>query len=107
MARIPPLLYGTAWKGDTTTALVMQAFAAGFRGIDTAGQRKHYREDLVGAAIAKADSELDLPREKLWIQTKYVVELRRIKGCGRRTDFKPHLVFSPTRTDSRPSADKI
>ena len=29
------MLYGTAWKKDETTELVMQAFEAGFRGVDT------------------------------------------------------------------------
>ena len=29
------MLYGTAWKKDQTTELVLQAFEAGFRGIDT------------------------------------------------------------------------
>ena len=29
------MLYGTAWKEDRTTQLVLQAFAAGFRGVDT------------------------------------------------------------------------
>ena len=29
------MLYGTAWKEDQTTKLVLQAFEAGFRGVDT------------------------------------------------------------------------
>lgn len=42
--RLPPaMLYGTAWKKDTTAGLVHTALKAGFRGIDTACQPKHYR----------------------------------------------------------------
>jgi diketogulonate reductase-like aldo/keto reductase len=70
LSKIPPLLYGTAWKGEATTSLVLQAFASGFRGIDTAAQRKHYREDLVGVAVEQAESELGIARELLWLQTK-------------------------------------
>lgn len=36
----PPMLYGTAWKGHRTAALVEQAIRAGFRGVDTACQPK-------------------------------------------------------------------
>lgn len=68
--KIPPLLYGTAWKGEATSALVLEALAAGFRGVDVAGQRKHYREDLVGAAILQADADLGISRDKIWVQTK-------------------------------------
>jgi diketogulonate reductase-like aldo/keto reductase len=63
----PYLLYGTAWKKDATSALVLSALQSGFRGIDTANQPKHYREDLVGAAI-KASG---IPRSELYIQTKF------------------------------------
>lgn len=42
--RLPPaILYGTAWKKDTTPGLVYTALKAGFRRIDTACQPKHYR----------------------------------------------------------------
>jgi hypothetical protein len=40
----PPFLYGTAWKEDQTERLTSQAIAAGFWGIDTANQRRHYVE---------------------------------------------------------------
>ena len=61
------LLYGTAWKEDETKRLVMLALAAGFRGIDTANQRKHYHEAQVGQAIAASG----LKREELFVQTKF------------------------------------
>jgi len=39
---VPRFLYGTAWKEDATQALVELALALGFRGIDTANQRKQH-----------------------------------------------------------------
>ena len=44
--------YGTAWKEDRTQDLTELALARGFRGIDTANQRRHYDEAAVGRAIA-------------------------------------------------------
>lgn len=65
------MLYGTAWKKSQTSALVTQAIAAGFRGIDTAAQPKHYQEDLVGQSIRSTISSNIVNREDLYIQTKY------------------------------------
>ncbi|KAK3715114.1 hypothetical protein LTR37_007324 [Vermiconidia calcicola] len=70
-ARIPSLIYGTAWKKDQTRALVKQALLTGFRGVDTAAQPKHYQEDLVGQGIRDAIAEGGLRREDLYIQTKF------------------------------------
>ena len=47
---VPPFLYGTAWKEAATQELTELAIAHGFRGIDTANQRKHYDEAAVGRA---------------------------------------------------------
>ena len=63
----PPFLYGTAWKEDATAGLVQEALAAGFRGIDTANQRKHYHEAGVGEGIRASG----LPRAELFLQTKF------------------------------------
>ena len=63
----PHFLYGTAWKEDETERLVRLALDAGFRGIDTANQRKHYFEAGVGAAVAASG----IPREELFLQTKF------------------------------------
>lgn len=41
--QMPRLIYGTAWKKEATTELVIKAVLNGFRGIDTACQPKHYR----------------------------------------------------------------
>jgi diketogulonate reductase-like aldo/keto reductase len=67
---LPPFLYGTAWKEERTEGLVTEALAAGFRGIDTANQRKHYFEAGVGAALKKA-FEGPLSRDDLFLQTKF------------------------------------
>lgn len=64
---VPWILYGTAWKEERTTELTLAALAAGFRGIDTANQRKHYVEADVGRALAGAA----VPRQQLFVQTKY------------------------------------
>lgn len=66
----PALLYGTAWKEDATERLVTLALAAGFRGIDTANQRRHYHEAGVGAALRKAFAA-GLDRDELFLQTKF------------------------------------
>jgi diketogulonate reductase-like aldo/keto reductase len=56
---------------DSTTDCVLRALKAGFRGVDTACQPKHYREDLVGEAIAMAISQDIVKRSDLFIQTKF------------------------------------
>ena len=55
--RAPRFLYGTAWKEDETRRLTELALRAGFRGIDTANQRRHYHEAAVGQAVAAAIGE--------------------------------------------------
>ncbi len=68
---VPRQLYGTAWKEDATEALVTLALAQGFRGFDTANQRKHYYEAGTGAALAKAIKAGRVRRRDLFIQTKF------------------------------------
>ncbi|EED81558.1 predicted protein [Postia placenta Mad-698-R] len=65
------IIYGTAWKQETTTALVVSAVLQGFRAIDTACQPKHYREELVGEALRILREEHGIQRQDLFIQTKY------------------------------------
>ncbi|EKM54705.1 uncharacterized protein PHACADRAFT_163102 [Phanerochaete carnosa HHB-10118-sp] len=65
------LIYGTAWKKERTTGLVISAVLSGFRAIDTAGQPKHYREDLVGEALSTLQTEHGIKREDLFLQTKF------------------------------------
>lgn len=68
--KIPTMLYGTAWKKARTDDYVAQALQAGFRGIDTACQPKHYDERLVGVGI-KRMQEQGVEREALYLQTKF------------------------------------
>ncbi|KAH1370456.1 hypothetical protein KXX63_000173 [Aspergillus fumigatus] len=68
---LPLFLYGTAWKKDRTAGLVYQALNAGFRAVDTAGQPKHYQEELVREGIRRAIHDGILRREDLYIQTKF------------------------------------
>ncbi len=67
---MPPLIYGTAWKKERTKELVIEAVKAGFKGIDTACQPKHYHEAGVGEAL-KALAEEGFRREDLFLQTKF------------------------------------
>lgn len=68
---VPRFLYGTAWKEEATQGLVEQAIDAGFRGIDTANQRRHYDETAVGQGIQAAIERGTVAREDLFVQTKY------------------------------------
>ncbi len=72
-AIIPPIIYGTAWKNDRTSDLVCQALEAGFRGVDTACQPRHYSEALVGEALQKI-FQRGLSRDEIFIQTKFTPE---------------------------------
>jgi diketogulonate reductase-like aldo/keto reductase len=68
---MPKIIYGTAWKKEKTTDLVVEAILQGFRGIDTACQPKHYREDFVGEALKILARDHNIPRDSLFIQTKF------------------------------------
>jgi len=69
--RVPRFLYGTAWKEDQTQRLTERALQQGFRGIDTANQRRHYHEAAVGQAVAAAIAGGLVAREDLFLQTKF------------------------------------
>ncbi len=75
-------LYGTAWKEDDTERCVRDALAAGFRGIDTANQRKHYFEAAVGRGIAASG----IARADLFLQTKFTF----VDGQDHRLPFDPN-----------------
>eukprot|EP01052_Picozoa_sp_SAG31_P034915 SAG31_NODE_4143_length_3535_cov_2.664726_3_plen_148_part_00 len=68
---MPRMIYGTAWKKERTRDLVIAAVRAGFRGIDTACQPKHYDERGVGQALQQLLARGEVRREELFIQTKY------------------------------------
>lgn len=71
---VPSFIYGTAWKEDRTAGLVSQALSAGFRGIDTANQRRHYHEEDVGRALKTALGEAGLSRSDVFVQTKFTFQ---------------------------------
>lgn len=83
--RVPAFLYGTAWKEAHTEPLVTQALNAGFRGIDTANQRRHYHEAGVGAALRNALQEGRVTREELFLQTKFTY----VEGQDSRLPYDP------------------
>lgn len=68
---VPRFLYGTAWKEDRTQTLTELALQQGFRGIDTANQRRHYYEVGVGEAIRQSIASGLVTRDQLFLQTKF------------------------------------
>jgi diketogulonate reductase-like aldo/keto reductase len=85
MTGVPRLLYGTAWKEDRTEALTELALRAGFRGIDTANQRRHYFEAAVGAGLAAAYRAGVVTRAELFLQTKFTYQA----GQDHRLPYDP------------------
>ncbi len=81
----PTFMYGTAWKKDATRRLVEAAVKAGFRGIDTANQPKHYSEGLVGEAL-EALARDGIARDLLFLQTKFTP----LNGHDERVPYNPH-----------------
>ena len=79
---IPAFMYGTAWKKEATTALVLEAVQAGFRAIDTANQLIHYDEARVGEALLRL-AEQGVAREALFVQTKFTP----VNGQDHRTPY--------------------
>jgi diketogulonate reductase-like aldo/keto reductase len=71
---LPDFLYGTAWKEDRTAALTELAVRIGFRGIDTANQRRHYFEAGVGLGLAAAYGAGVVTRADLFLQTKFTYQ---------------------------------
>jgi diketogulonate reductase-like aldo/keto reductase len=69
--QVPRFLYGTAWKEDQTQSLTELALQKGFRGVDTANQRRHYNEAAVGQAIATSVERALVARGDLFLQTKF------------------------------------
>jgi len=86
----PPFLYGTAWKEQDTARLTTLALEAGFRGIDTANQRKHYFEEAVGEGLLRAYDQLGLSRGEVWLQTKFT----HVGGQDHRLPYDPRAPMS-------------
>jgi diketogulonate reductase-like aldo/keto reductase len=90
LALIPPLsipafLYGTAWKEDRTSSLTERALRAGFRGIDTANQRKHYFEAAAGEGLSAAYNAGIVTRAEVFLQTKFTYQ----RGQDHRLPYDP------------------
>ncbi len=83
--RVPRFLYGTAWKEDETQRLTELALQQGFRGIDTANQRRHYHEAAVGQAIAASIESGLVVRDELFLQTKFTFR----NGQDQRLPYDP------------------
>jgi diketogulonate reductase-like aldo/keto reductase len=86
---VPDFLYGTAWKEERTAPLVELALRTGFRGIDTANQRRHYFEAGVGQGLGVAYAA-GLSRGDLFLQTKYTYR----PGQDHRLPYDPAASFS-------------
>jgi len=88
--RVPRFLYGTAWKEDETQRLTSLALQQGFRGIDTANQRRHYHEVAVGDAISEAIASGLVTRDELFLQTKFTFR----RGQDHRLPYDPDASIS-------------
>ena len=88
--QVPWFLYGTAWKEDATQGLTELALQQGFRGIDTANQRRHYHEAAVGQGIAAAIAGGQVTRDELFLQTKFTFR----SGQDHRLPYDPSAPIS-------------
>jgi len=87
---VPDFIYGTAWKEDRTPALTELALRMGFRGIDTANQRRHYFEAGVGQGLAAAYRAGVVTRDDLFLQTKFTYQ----PGQDHRLPYDPAAPLS-------------
>lgn len=81
---VPSFMYGTAWKKEATTPLVLLAVESGFKAIDTANQLIHYDEALVGEALQTLQKK-GIQRDALFLQTKFTPA----GGQDHRTPYDP------------------
>ncbi|MGA8763483.1 MAG: aldo/keto reductase [Candidatus Sulfotelmatobacter sp.] len=87
---VPDFLYGTAWKEERTPVLTELALRMGFRGIDTANQRRHYFEAGVGQGLAAAYRAGVVARADLFLQTKFTYQ----RGQDHRLPYDPAASLS-------------
>src|SRR5579871_4331786 len=87
---VPRFLYGTAWKENETRRLTELALQQGFRGIDTANQRRHYDEAAVGDGIAQSIAKRIVTRDELFLQTKFTFQ----RGQDDRLPYDPNASIS-------------
>ncbi|MEK6772898.1 MAG: aldo/keto reductase [Bdellovibrionota bacterium] len=81
--QFPQFIYGTAWKEERTQNLVDLAVKVGFRAVDTANQKKHYREDFTGETLK--DLYKEIARDQFWLQSKYTY----VRGQDHRLPYNP------------------
>jgi len=81
----PDFFYGTAWKENRTAGLTELALRVGFRGIDTANQRRHYFEAGVGQGLAAAYRAGVVARSDVFLQTKFTYQ----SGQDHRLPYNP------------------
>ena len=91
---VPRFLYGTAWKEGETQRLTELALQQGFRGIDTANQRRHYHEAAVGQAISASITNGLLVRDDLFLQSKFTFR----RGQAHRLPYDPEAPI-PTQVE--------
>jgi diketogulonate reductase-like aldo/keto reductase len=89
-SHLPDFLYGTAWKEERTPALTELALRMGFRGIDTANQRRHYFEAGVGQGLAAAYRAGIVTRADVFLQTKFTYR----PGQDHRLPYDPAASLS-------------
>src|SRR6266436_5367738 len=87
---VPDFVYGTAWKEARTSALTELALRMGFRGIDTANQRRHYFEAGVGQGLTAAYRSGLVTRDDLFLQTKFTYQ----PGQDHRLPYDPAASLS-------------
>jgi diketogulonate reductase-like aldo/keto reductase len=88
--QVPRFLYGTAWKELRTRPLTELALRQGFRGFDTANQRRHYLEEGVGQGIENAEKQGLVRREELFLQTKFTFRA----GQDSRLPYNPQAAVA-------------
>jgi diketogulonate reductase-like aldo/keto reductase len=89
-APVPGFLYGTAWKEERTAPLTELAVRQGFRGVDTANQRRHYFEAAAGQALAALYRTGVVSRGDIFLQTKFTYQ----PGQDHRLPYDPAAAFS-------------
>jgi diketogulonate reductase-like aldo/keto reductase len=87
---VPDFVYGTAWKEHRTPVFVELALRMGFRGIDTANQRRHYFEEGVGQGLDAAYRRGLVTRDDLFLQTKFTYQ----RGQDHRLPYDPAASLS-------------
>jgi len=100
LAHVPDFFYGTAWKEERTAALTELAIRTGFRGIDTANQRRHYFEAGVGESLAAAYRAGVVTRADLFLQTKFTYQ----RGQDHRLPYDPSAELAVQVTQSLASS---